>query len=354
MAKKTSAKPSPAKKKAVKKAAPKKNIPKKAARSRPAPKAKPAKAPQKPSAAKKKSLAAKKPASPPLDLSKFPPESVTQAERWICLACVWDVFTRHMRLAPRTALSQIRAYTPSIEELNAPASARPYFTPEDAKSSCPYCGASTKWQARMATHRIESGKATDALRRELLKSLPKANDQFVVVEQKATQEGAFFDWLERISRQLDLEHPGWLRDVSMHYLSRKEPKTDWKAQFEQVHSLRRSRRLEQGWEIDGGRLFLAPALFDELLLVQYLLSRSHRAGGLTLERRYTLPELWQRLRNSGYLRAVGVHATNPSDALEQLLAYLSGGEASVRFYYIVDRRAFLDTAKLLGSMKTKR
>ena len=31
-------------------------------------------------------------------------------------------------------------------------------------------------------------------------------------------------------------------------------------------------------------------LFDELLLVQYLVSRSQLAGGLTLERRYTLPE----------------------------------------------------------------
>jgi hypothetical protein len=88
--------------------------------------------------------------------------------------------------------------------------------------------------------------------------------------------------------------------------------------------------------------------------VQYLLSRSHRAGGLTLERRYTLPELWRRLRNSGYLRIVGVAAGNPSDALEQLLNYLSGGDASVRFYYIVDRRAYLETAKLLSAAKPKR
>ncbi len=118
--------------------------------------------------------------------------------------------------------------------------------------------------------------------------------------------------------------------------------------------MRRSRRLEEGWEVDSGRLFLAPVLFDELLLVQYLLSRSHRAGGLTLEGRYTLPELWHRLRNAGYLRAVGVQAGNPSDALEGLLAYLSGGEGSVRFYYILDRRAFLETAKLLSTAKVRR
>src|SRR5438045_2876544 len=83
-------------------------------------------------------------------------------------------------------------------------------------------------------------------------------------------------------------------------------------------------RIESGWEVDHGRLFLAPVLFDELLLVQYLISRSHRAGGLTLEGRYTLQELFHRLRGSGYLRAIGVQAQNPSDAFEQLLAYLSG------------------------------
>src|SRR5581483_5596787 len=53
----------------------------------------------------------------PLDLSVFPPESIAQVERWICLACVSDVFTRHLALAPRTANLEIRRYTPSIEEL---------------------------------------------------------------------------------------------------------------------------------------------------------------------------------------------------------------------------------------------
>lgn len=258
-----------------------------------------------------------------------------------------------MGLASRTALLEIKNYTPSIEELNAAAPARPYFVPEQDKGPCPYCGSTSKWHARMVAYRIESGKATDVLRRELLKSLPKTHGQFVVIEQKSTQQEAFFDWLERISRQLDVNDARWLRDVSIHYLSRKEPKVDWRADFERVHSMRRSRRLEAGWEVDGGRLFLSPLLFDELLLVQYLLSRSHRAGGLTLEGRYTLPELWHRLRHSGYLREVGVKANNPSDALEQLLAYLSGGEASVRYYYVVDRRGYLETAQLLSAAKAK-
>jgi hypothetical protein len=282
-----------------------------------------------------------------LDLSKFPAESVTQMERGICLACVWEVFTRHLKLAPQTALGEIRRYTPSLEELNAAAVARPYVAAQSYKEPCPYCRAASKWIARLPIYRIESGKATDALRRDLVKSLSKKDDSFVVLEQKATQQHAFFEWLELISKQLDLDDSRWIREVSRHYLARKEPKVDWQAEFGRAHSIRRSRRLEEGWEADNGRLFLAPMLFDELLLVQYLVSRSHLAGGLTLEGRYTLPELFYRLRHSGYLRVVGVQAGNPGDALEQLLAHLSGGEAALRFYYIIDRRELLAGAKAL-------
>jgi hypothetical protein len=263
---------------------------------------------------------------------------------------------RHVGLAPRTAHLEIRRYTPSLPELYAPAPVRPWFTNEPAQKSCPYCGAPSKWQASLHVYRIEGGKATDALRRGLLKSLPLSDNQFVVLEEKATQQGAFFEWLDKISTALDLDDPIWLCEVSRHYLSRKEPKTDWQAQFANVHSIRRSRRLEEGWEVEGGRLFLAPVLFDELLLVQYLVSRSHKAGGLTLEGRYTLPELYARLRNAGYLRAVGVQAQNPSDALEQLVTYLGGGESAVKFYHILDRRDFLEkvkSAKLLRPPKPR-
>jgi hypothetical protein len=297
---------------------------------------------QKPSAATKPKPAGK---APPLDLTAFPPESVTVLEKWICLACVLDVFTRHLHLAPRTAHLEVKRYTPSIAELYAITPVRPWFANQPVQNFCPYCGSASKWHTRLVVYRIESGKATDSLRRELIKSLPQSDNQFAVLEEKATQQLAFFEWLEKISTGLDLDNPIWLRDVSRHYLSRKEPKTDWKAQFEQIHSIRRSRRLESGWEIDSGRLFLAPNLFDELLLVQYLVSRSHKAGGLTLEGRYTLHELFGRLRRGGYLRELDIKTQNPADALEQLVTYLSGGESAIKFYHIVDRRDFLEKVK---------
>jgi hypothetical protein len=166
-----------------------------------------------------------------LDLSKFPAESVTQMERGICLACVWEVFTRHLKLAPKTALGEIKRYTPSLDELNAAAVARPYVAGQSSKEPCPYCGAAPKWIARLPIYRIESGKATDVLRRELVKSLSKKADSFAVLEQKATQQHAFFEWLESISKHLDLDDPAWIREVSRHYLSRKEPKVDWQTEF---------------------------------------------------------------------------------------------------------------------------
>jgi hypothetical protein len=323
---------------------------------------KPAQRPTK--AAPRKKLPARKPAAAkpavaksssakkilPLDLSAFPPESIIVTEKWICLACVSSVFTRQLDLAPRTAHLEIQRYTPSLAELYAPTTVRPWFD-QPAQDVCPYCGSASKWHTSLRVYRIESGPATDALRRKLVKSLPQSKNQFVVLEEKATQQHAFFEWLEKISTGLDLDDPVWLREVSRHYLSRKEPKNDWLVEFRQIHSIRRSRRLESGWEVDQGRLFLAPVLFDELLLVQYLVSRSHRAGGLTLEGRYTLPELFARLRNAGYLRAVGVHAQNPADALEQLVAYLGGGETAIKFYHVVDRRDFLEKVKNLKLVK---
>jgi hypothetical protein len=131
--------------------------------------------------AKKPKPAAKKPTArkatapkfKPIDLSAFPAEAITQKENHICLACVLDVFTRHMGVAPRTAHLEIKRYMPSIAELNAAQATRPYFAPESPSEPCPYCGSSSKRHARLVVYRIESGKATDALRRDLVKKLPR-------------------------------------------------------------------------------------------------------------------------------------------------------------------------------------
>ena len=298
--------------------------------------------------ARKARKAAAKPVPDPLDLSEFPPESIVRQTRWLCLACTLDIFTRHLGVAADQAWREIKQYQPAAAELASEVVERPYYKAAGPHAACPYAGAATKWQAPLSIVRIEGGKATDALRRRLVKRLPKGG-QFFVVEEKSTRREALYEWLAKTSAAVDLSSDGWLMDAARHWLGRRLPKEDWTGVFSNLRVVRRSQRLAKGYEEERGLLFLAPLLFDEVLLMQYLLSRSHLAGGLTFDGRLTLQGLYLRLRRGGYLRAMGVTTGNPGDALEQLMERL-GGEETLKFHYLVDRRAFLEQlAKVRGS-----
>jgi hypothetical protein len=285
-----------------------------------------------------KKSARKSPDNAQLDLTGFPSESLNKRTLGLCLACVLDVFTRHMRLSSERAHAEVRGYSPTLDELSAEMPVRPYVAwPSD---ECPYCGAKSKWLAPLNVVRIEGGKTTDAARRALLKKIGSSK-QFTVIEEKSSERKALYSWLAKTGASLDMGSPSWLLDAARHWLGRRLPKVDWADVFKQIHFVRRSRRLdEENFEVDGPRLCLAPALFDEVLLIQYLLSRSHKAGGLTFEGRMTLLDLFHRLRGGGYLRQMGTTTNNPSEALEQLVE-MYGGEGRVKFYYIVDRRDLL-------------
>jgi hypothetical protein len=280
-----------------------------------------------------------------LDLSNLPAASVSEYSTLVCLACTFDIFTAQLGLAPRTAYSEIKRYTPSVQELTAPVAARPFFDSEEKHPHCPYCNSVKRWHARLDTFRIEGGKATDAARRALIKALPQKDDQFQIIETKSDRRSTFFDWLEAQRLKMDFEDDGWLAAATRAYLERLEPKTNWPEVFEGVRAVRRSGRLEgSSWERDGNRLFLAPSLYNDLLLVQYLLSRSHRHGGRTLEGRQTLPELTRRFRHGDYLKTHGISEHDQFEILEQLVTEIAGS-GLVKLYYIVDRRDFLEKVK---------
>src|SRR5918997_6981578 len=131
-----------------------------------------------------------------LDFSAFPPGAVTQYSTLLCLACIFDVFTKQLGLAPRTAYSEIKRHSPSVEELTAPLASRPYFDSDEKNPRCPYCDSAKRWHARFDTYRIEGGKATDAARRALLKTLPKTEDQFLVMEAKSDRRTLLFEWFD--------------------------------------------------------------------------------------------------------------------------------------------------------------
>ena len=279
-----------------------------------------------------------------LDFSEFPPGTVTEYTTLVCLACIFDIFTKQIGLAPRSAYSEIKRYSPTVEELTSRKAVRPFFDSEEKHPRCPYCDAAKRWHARLDTHCIEGGKTTDAPRRKLVKSIEKKGDQFEVTEVKADRRRAFFDWLDTLRITLDLTEPEWLLTATKSFLERKEPKQDWDSVFEGLRSIRPSARLEDGWEREGTRLFLSPALYNESLLVQYLVSRSHEHGGRTLAGRLTLMELIRRMRRGGYLEAHKILDTDQFEIFEKLIDEVAGS-GNVKLYFIVDRREFLDKVK---------
>lgn len=52
-----------------------------------------------------------------LDFSEFPPGTVTEYTTLVCLACIFDIFTKQIGLAPRSAYSEIKRYSPTVAEL---------------------------------------------------------------------------------------------------------------------------------------------------------------------------------------------------------------------------------------------
>ncbi|HLL72270.1 MAG TPA: hypothetical protein VK363_12590 [Pyrinomonadaceae bacterium] len=284
-----------------------------------------------------------------LDFNDFPPGTVNAYTRLVCLACIFDLFTKQLGLAPRTAYSEIKRHAPTPDELTAPEPARPYFDSEEKHPRCPYCNAAKRWHARLDTFRIEGNRSTDAPRRALVKSLSKAEDQFNVIESRSTKRDIFFSWLDALGHELDFTDDAWLVAAVRAMLERKEPKTGWAEIFANVRAVRRSQRLAEGWEHEGTRLYLSPPLYADALLIQYLVSRSHAHGGITFEGRLTLVELVRRLRYSGQLDAQGITERDQFEVLEQLIENLTGGATPAKLYFLIDRRDFLDKVKTVYS-----
>lgn len=293
--------------------------------------------------AKAQPAKAKTPAE--LDLSAFPPTSVRRYQRYVCLACIFDLFTKRLKMAPRTAYTAVRGHTPSIEELTGTDPTRPYFDSTEKFPHCPHCEASKGKLARFEVIRVDGSRATTAARKDLFESLPKTEGLFEIVEEKASRRDLLFQWLDDMGRRFDFDQPAWLMDAARAYLEKRDPKTDWSAEFTTLRQIRRSNRLEEGWQRDGARLYLSPTLYDEILLIQYLVSRSHRAGGYTFEGRLTLQELLRRLYNRGFLAQHGVTGEDPTEFLQNLVDALDPGSASMRVYYLIDRRDFLEKTK---------
>src|SRR5260370_30802112 len=161
-----------------------------------------------------------------LDLSDFPPGTVTEYTTLVCLACIFDIFTKQLRLAPRTAFSEVKRHAPAIEELTTRNAMRPYFDSEEKNPHCPYCGSAKRWLARFDSYCIEGSKTTDSPRRALIKKLPKTDDQFLVLEKKSDSRAVFFEWLDTVGRSIHLNDESWLLDAPRLFLDRPPQQTN--------------------------------------------------------------------------------------------------------------------------------
>jgi hypothetical protein len=148
----------------------------------------------------------------------------------------------------------------------------------------------------------------------------------------------------------------WLLAATRNYLERRDPKTNWEEVFGEIRAVRRSTRLPEGWERDGARLFLAPQIYGEALLIQYLVSRSQTHGGLTLEGRLTLMDLIRRLRYSGYLDQLGITDHDLGEVFEKLIDHLASTTDWSRGSAASDRASGVSTGsdsdRVKGSKKT--
>ena len=283
-----------------------------------------------------------------LDLSEFPRGTITEYTTLVCLACIFDIFTRQLGLAPRTAYSEIKRYSPTVTELTGRTASRPFFDSEEKNPHCPHCNAAKRWHARFDTTRIVGGKPTDAARRKLVKALPKG-EQFQLTEIKSDYRAVLFDWLETLRETLDFGEEAWLIEVTRAFLERKDPRADFAELFAGLQTIRPSQRLNEGWERSGSRLFLAPTLYNEALVIQYLVSRSQTHGGQTSAGRLTLLELIRRLRYAGYLDGQGISERDQFEILEKLVEQLASGSGTVKLHFVIDRRDFLEKVKTVYS-----
>jgi hypothetical protein len=95
-----------------------------------------------------------------LDFSGFPPGTVTEYTTLVCLACIFDIFTKQIGLAPRSAYSEIKRYSPTVEELTSRKAVRPFFDSDEKHPRCPYCNAARVcWSSTWSEDRTSTAGA---------------------------------------------------------------------------------------------------------------------------------------------------------------------------------------------------
>lgn len=262
----------------------------------------------------------------------------------VCLKCGFDLMTKQMGLAARTAYTEMRRFVPQPAAFRTEPQ-RPVFVSSGPVSNCPYCEAAKRWIATISAIGIDAHRDIRKVAKEVLAAVKRKPTEYSIVKDTRTPVQVFSDWLDRTSLGLNFDGEMWLRDAAVQYLRRHEPLADFTG-LENVSRILLSRRIEKGWEREVNRIFLSPVLYGDVLVVQYLLGRTHLHGALTLEGRFTHFEFFHRLRRLGYLEARGVGTEEPTEFLESAIDKVAE-DGDIKPHLIIDRTAFLAQLKVV-------
>jgi hypothetical protein len=288
---------------------------------------------------------------PEISFDSIPSSAVSRTTLKICLKCAFDVFTKQLKLTPRTAYSELRKHTPEEVDFSGAATSRPHFLAESNLDHCPYCNGTKRWFAEFHALRVDAHPSFEKERKKLWTALRKQSERFALWSPERTKMQIFSEWLERLNRGLDFDNDGWLLDAAVSHIKRSAPSNDWDTILQSpVQRVQLSRQVEDTWRYEDGWLYVSAALYGDVILVQHLLSRSHQHGGRTFEGRLTFQELNRRLRRIGYFDSKSIDAEDLSESFEQAIAGLvDSGPSAV--YYAVDRKDYLDKLKSVYEKK---
>jgi hypothetical protein len=272
----------------------------------------------------------------------------------ICLKCAFDFFTKQLKLAPRTAFSELKKHVPEESDFSGASTARPHFFRSEETKNCPYCKAAKKWFAEFRAVRIDAHPSFEKERKKLWTALKKTDERFVLWNPEHTQMQIFAEWLERANRRINFEDDRWLLDTAIETVKRYSPANIWdEVLAEGVHRIQLSHQVQEEWHYERQWIYVSPKLYGNALMVQHLLSRSHFHGGRTFEGHLTLPEFVARLRKIGYLEIQGITTRDAQEAFEQAISKLvESGPAAV--YYAVDRKDYTERLKELYEKQFKK
>lgn len=286
-----------------------------------------------------------------ITFDSIPTSAVSKTTLKICLKCAFDVFTKQLKLTPRTAYSELKKHIPEEADITGAATSRPHFFGKSGLDHCPYCNGSKRWFAEFHAIRIDAHASFEKERKKLWAALKKQPDRYALWSPKRTKMQIFSEWLERLNRSLTFDDDKWLLDAAIAQIKRSAPSNDWENVLSSgVRRVQLSRQVDDSWRYEDGWLYVTPVLYGDVIIVQHLISRSHQHGGRTFEGRLTFQELIRRLRRIGYFESKGVPADDAYEEFELAVGKLvDSGPAAV--YYAVDRKDYLDKLKAIYEKK---